>query len=191
MKRHSVRAVLFFLLVAGSIGGVWAAETSLAPKEKKFLTESASGGLMEVQLGQMAQQKAQARDVKNFGNRMLTDHAKANDELKKLIDRKDASLPVALAPRHKKTVDKFSQLTGADFDKKYMNEMVKDHAEDVATFKKAGQAAIDQDLKSWIEKTLPVLEQHLEQAKTTAQKLGVDVSKAEREGRKEAEKKKM
>lgn len=78
--------------------------------------------------------------------------------------------------------------SGADFDKQYMREMVKDHAKDVAEFRKAAQKVQDSDLKGWVTKTLPVLEEHLQLARTAAQTLGVDVKKAEDEGRQAAEK---
>jgi putative membrane protein len=109
---------------------------------------------------------------------MIEDHGKANDELKKIAGQKKLALPTELEPEHQNTVKELEKLSGAYFDQQYMQEMVKDHTKDVAEFRNAGKTLKDPDLKAWAEKTLPVLESHLEQARGVAQKVGVDVNKA-------------
>ena len=91
----------------------YAAETTLSAKEKRFMHKAAIGGMLEVQLGQLAQQKAEAKDVKDFGSRMVTDHGKANDELKALAAQKDVKLPEKLKGKEKSAVDKLSRLSGS------------------------------------------------------------------------------
>lgn len=120
---------------------------------------------MEVELGQLAQQKAQAVSVKDFGTRMVTDHSKANDELKALAAQKNLQYPTELEHKQRSMVDKLAKLSGSDFDKKYMKMMVKDHTKDVKEFHKAVKKVKDADLNAWAAKTLPTLEQHLQQAK--------------------------
>lgn len=175
MKRKLWILVLVAFAVV-SAGTAFAAGT-LARGDQKFFTEAANGGMMEVQLGQMAQKQAQSQDVKSFGERMVTDHTKANDELKTLAQQKDLAMPSAMEHKMKKAMDKLSGMSGADFDRKYMEMMVKDHTKDVADFRKAAKNVKDADLNAWAKKTLPTLEDHLKQAKETAQKLGLKTKK--------------
>jgi putative membrane protein len=162
------RIWMVFLLVCAAIGCsalfVFAAQ-AISSGDQKFFKEAASGGMMEVELGQMAQQKAQATSVKDFGTRMVTDHSKANDELKALAQQKNLQIPTELDHKNRSMVDKLSKLSGPDFDKKYMKMMVKDHEKDVKEFQKATKKVKDADLNAWAAKTLPTLEQHLQQAK--------------------------
>ena len=173
-KRLVLMALCSLLAVGGMTVSAFAAGKGLSMGDSSFLKDAASGGMMEVQLGQVAKEKATMQAVKDFGARMVTDHSKANDELKDLAAQKSVKLPAKLKHKHKATFDKVSK-SGADFDKQYMQAMVKDHIKDVADFKKATTKVKDPDLNAWTVKTLPVLEQHLQQAKEIAQKLGVQV----------------
>lgn len=146
------------------------ASTPLSDKDKEFMTKAAQGGMMEVTLGQTVSQKAQSPDVKTFAERMVTDHSKANDELKQLASTKGMTLPTDMG-EHQKSVDELSKKSGKDLDKSYMSEMVKDHEKDVAEFKKASNDVQDADLKAWATKTLPTLEEHLRMAKETQKKV--------------------
>jgi putative membrane protein len=95
---------------------------------------------------------------------MVDDHGKASTELKALADKKGLSVPADLDSKHAQLRDRLAKLNGADFDKAYANEMVKDHKKDVADFKREAKGAKDADLKAWAEQTLPTLEDHLKQA---------------------------
>ena len=145
--------------------------SSLSAGDKEFMMKAAIGGMAEVMMGQMASAKATDAGVKAFGNRMVTDHSKANDELKALAAQKGMSLPTDVDAEHKDKSDKMSQKSGKDFDKAYMDDMVKDHEKDVAEFQKASQSAADADLKAWAAKTLPTLQDHLKMAKETQSKV--------------------
>jgi putative membrane protein len=98
---------------------------------------------------------------------MVDDHGKANDELKKLASQKGITLPTDLDAKHQATYDRLSKLSGADFDRAYMADMVKDHHEDVNEFRKESQSGSDPDVKAWAAKTLPTLEHHLQMAEST------------------------
>jgi len=126
---------------------------------------------MEVDLGQLAASKATSQDVKDFGNRMVTDHGKAGDELKSLASQKGLTLPSTQSAEDKKTSDELSKKTGAAFDKAYMSDMVKDHEKDAKEFEKASKTLKDPDLKSWATKTLTVVQDHLKMAKDVNGKL--------------------
>ncbi|MBB6609419.1 DUF4142 domain-containing protein [Pontibacter sp. Tf4] len=131
----------------------------------EFMTEAASGGMMEVELGRMAEQKAQHADVKSFGQMMVTDHTKANDELKALAASKNIMLPDSMGRDHMDHVAELRDKTGADFDKAYMKLMVEDHQEDIDEFEEAARDLQDADAKAFASKTLPVLQKHHERAK--------------------------
>lgn len=173
MKKVIVAVFALVLFGAGIPMTVSAADKGLARQDKKFVKEAASAGLMEVQLGQMAQDKGQSQEVKDFGKQMVTDHGMANDELKSILQKKNMPVPEKLESKHKLMVEKVTNKSGVEFDKAYMQMMVKDHTKDVADFKKATQKVKDPEINAWAGKTLPVLEQHLEQAKGIANKLGV------------------
>jgi len=160
----------------GALLACWSAQaqqqsTQLARGDRKFIEEAAAGGLAEVQLGKLAQQKSQSTQVKDFGARMVQDHGKANDELKAIADSKGVQVPAAPDKSHQKDVDKLSKLSGAQFDREYAAHMLSDHRKDVSEFRKEADQAKDSDVKAFAGKTLPTLQEHL----TLAQNLNDSV----------------
>jgi putative membrane protein len=134
----------------------------LSSADRKFMDKAAQGGMAEVQLGQLATQKANAPEVKQFGQRMVDDHTKANDELKQLASQKGVTLPTTMDKSSQKEYDRLSKLSGAQFDQEYMKHMVSDHKKDVSEFKsEANKSKADADVKQWAQKTLPTLQEHL------------------------------
>lgn len=130
--------------------------------DAKFVVEAANGGMSEVEFGKLAQQKASNAKVKEFGEMMVMDHSKANEELKALAKAKNVTLPDSLNADSKKMWDDLSKKSGADFDKAYVNMMVDDHKKDVGKFEDASKNLKDADLKVFVDKTLPVLKGHLD-----------------------------
>jgi putative membrane protein len=161
--------------VLGFTATVSAADNELASSDKKFITEAAQGGLLEVKLGELASKNGTDQSVKDFGQQMVTDHTKANEQLMTVAKSKNVDVPAELDSKGQKMVDKMSKLSGADFDKAYMKDMVKDHEKDVKEFKKEAKDGKDADVKKFAEDTVPTLEHHLEMARTTAEKVGVKV----------------
>jgi putative membrane protein len=146
--------------------------STLTEDEKKFMMAAAQGGMSEVSGGNMAASKGTNADVKAFGQRMVTDHGKANDELKQLAATKGVALPSDVSGDQKKMADHLNTLSGKAFDKGYIDDMVEDHVKDVAEFEKMSKDAKDPDLKAWVTKTLPTLQDHLKMAKATQKKVG-------------------
>ena len=146
----------------GSTGGTM---STLSDADKEFVMKVAQGGMAEVALGSMAGQQGSSADVKSFGNRMVNDHGKANDELKALATNKGLALPTELDAEHKSKQDDLSKKSGKAFDKAYADAMVADHEKTVADFEKESTSAQDPDLKAWVTKTLPTLQDHLKMAK--------------------------
>jgi putative membrane protein len=136
--------------------------------DQGFVKEAAMGGLAEVELGRLATQKAQSSEVKQFGQRMVDDHSKANDQLKPIAQRENVPVPTQLTGKEKTLYDRLSKLSGAQFDRAYMRAMVDDHRKDVAAFRRESTGGKDMDVKMFASQTLPTLEDHLKMAQTTA-----------------------
>lgn len=135
-----------------------------------FVTKAASGGMMEVQLGNLAQTNAKSQRVKDFGSMMVTDHTNANDELKGLASSNNITISSSLLPEHQKHVDIMGKMKGADFDKHYMDMMLDDHKKDIEEFKKEAGSSNNDVFKNFASKTLPVLQKHLDSAKAITKK---------------------
>ena len=133
--------------------------SSVSTKDKTFMKKAAKGGTMEVAMGKTAEQSGQSDDVKSFGKRMVTDHSKANDELKSIAEKKGVTLP------SKEPTVKWSS------DKAYITAMVKDHEKDMAEFQEEAKSGSDPDLKKFAEETAKMVQEHLDLAKETQGKL--------------------
>jgi putative membrane protein len=129
---------------------------------KDFVKKAATGGMEEVELGRLAQQKASSQRVKNFGQMMVDDHSKANDQLKTIATQKNIDIPAAVTDDQRKDIDMLSKKSGTDFDKAYVDMMVNDHKKDIDEFKKAQAKVNDNDIKNFAINTLPTLQKHLD-----------------------------
>jgi len=141
------------------------AKSRPAMGDTHFAKEAAQGGMAEVKLGQLAEDKGYSDSVKSFGKRMVDDHSKAGDKLKEVASRENITLPTDISAKDQATYDGLSKLNGAAFDRAYARDMVKDHEADVAAFQKEANAGRDDSLKSFASETLPTLQDHLKQAK--------------------------
>jgi putative membrane protein len=146
--------------------GEQAGMTNMAAQDRNFLMEAAMGGLMEVELGRVAAQQGASDAVKQFGQRMVDDHSKANSELMTLASSKGITLPTTLDEKHREHVTKLSAMSGDEFDRAYGKMMVTDHRKDVSEFEKQSTRGTDADLKAFASKTLPTLQEHLQMAET-------------------------
>lgn len=127
-----------------------------------FATEAANGGLAEVQMGQLAKQKGKNEKVKNFGDMMMTDHTKANEELIAIAKTKNIALPAIPGKKEQKAMDDLAKKSPGDFDKAYVDDMIEDHKKDIKLFEEAAKNCKDPDIKAFAAKTLPVLQKHLD-----------------------------
>ena len=135
------------------------AGSKLSAADKNFMMNAAKGGMMEVEWGKVAAQNGQNADVKKFGNRMVTDHSKANSELMALAKEEGVTLPGA------KSAGKWKS------DKDYMDMMVKDHQADLAEFQKEAQSGTDPDVKAFAAKGAKMVSMHLKIAQQTQGKV--------------------
>jgi putative membrane protein len=148
------------------------AKSRPAMGDAHFAKEAAQGGMAEVKLGQLAEEKGSSASVKSFGKRMVDDHSKAGDKLKEVASRESITLPRDISAKDQATYDRLSKLNGAAFDRAYAKAMVKDHETDVAAFQKEANAGKDDSLKSFASETLPTLQDHLKQAKEMMKSVG-------------------
>jgi putative membrane protein len=166
MNLHaSLKTVLFSALLAG---GAFAADPR---NDHKFVEEAAVSGLAEVRLGQLALERSGDAAVRDFAQRMVTEHSKANDELKSLVAGRDLMLPTELNKEHQKTWDELSKLSMQKFDKAYVDAMVDDHKKAVKLFEKEARSGNDVTLKAFAGRTLPTLQHHLEMAQALQKNL--------------------
>lgn len=138
---------------------------SMRSTDTTFARKAASGGMAEVKLGQLAQEKGSSDAVKEFGRRMEADHSKAGDQLKDVASKSNITLPTDLDRKDQATYDRLSKLSGIAFDRAYARGMVADHRNDIADFKKEADTGTNPDLKNFASQTLPTLEDHLKQAR--------------------------
>lgn len=133
-------------------------------EDTQWATAAAEGGMLEVQLGNLAQTNASSPKIKEFGKMMSDDHSKANEELKALAARKNISLPAALGEGKQKDYNDLAAKKGADFDKAYADYMVSDHKEDIDKYQKEAEKGKDPEIKAWAAGKVPTLQHHLQMA---------------------------
>jgi len=171
-------------------------------KTQQFIRKAAMGGHMEVEMGQLAQQKGQSSEVKNLGATLVRDHTQANQKLEQLASSKNITLDKSWSDtsgtyksstdktlsstdraadkagkehaKHHQTLDKLRSESGAAFDKDFVSMAIKDHKKDIAEFEKCRNEVTDADVKTFIDQTLPTLRNHLEMARSAAKAVGVN-----------------
>ena len=146
--------------------GATGQQTGMSQQDHRFVMETAMGGLKEVELGRIAAQQGATDAVKQFGQRMVDDHTKANSELMTLATSKGMTLPTELDEKHRNDVTKLSAMSGADFDRAYARMMVNDHKKKVDNFERQSSRGSDPDIKAFATTTLPVVQEHLQMART-------------------------
>ena len=150
--------------------------------DQEFVREQLAMGEHEIALGQLAQQKGTHAEVKRFGEMMVQDHRMAGQELKKILSqtttgtagesaRETARDTMPNADDHREKLEEFRELSGNEFDKKYIDQMVDDHQKAVDDLEDKAENSNNPEVKQWAAKTLPKVQQHLERAKTIQQTL--------------------
>jgi putative membrane protein len=132
----------------------------------EFVMDAADGGMLEVQLAELAMANGSSAEVKNFAQTMVKDHSQANEELKMLAANKNIVLPTSLSDDNQKDFNDLSQKTGVEFDKAYCEYMVKDHKNDLDEFKEEADKGEDADIRSWAAGKVSTLEHHLTMAES-------------------------
>ena len=142
-----------------------ASKTQLAAEDLKFMKDAAQSGMAEVKMGELASSNGESQQVKDFAQKLVTDHGKINEELKQLATKKSVMLPDAVTEQQKTMLQHLSSLKGREFDSAFKQHAVENHQKSVDKFKTEAEKAKDADLKAFAAKTLPILQQHLDLAK--------------------------
>lgn len=166
-------AVLALGLLASPLATLHAQNTA-SKSDSTFVAKAAVGGMEEVELGQLAQEKASSPAVKQFGERMVKDHSKANQQLASAAQQSGIAIPPDADKKAQKEASKLANKSGKDFDTAYMKMMVKDHTKDVQEFQKEASSGQAPAIKNTASQTVPVLEEHLTMAKQVASQVGAE-----------------
>lgn len=140
----------------------------LTAKDKAFIAEAAAGGLKEIQFAQLAQQKSNNDQVKNFAQQMITDHTQLNNDMLPFAQQAGITPPTQLKPKDQAEYDKLSKMSGPAFDKAYIQSMVKDHHKDLREFKAEEASATDPTFKTTVQNGEKVIQQHTDMADSLA-----------------------
>ena len=175
MHRQTAVLVGASLLVTGVLLGAQVPGQAPLPREaagqagakagdQTFVMQALMAGMAETEHGKLASQKATNPKVKAFGEQMVTDHSKAGDELKTIASLKQITVPTSMGPKHQAAHDKLMKLSGAEFDRAYMTDMVMGHQEAVTDFTAEANSGADPQVKAFAAKTLPTIQGHLKMA---------------------------
>ena len=148
------------------------AADKMGAQDQQMLKKLAQGDMAEVAGGKMAQDKASSEDVKKFAAKMAEEHGKMLEEKKEMAQSKGVTLPSSPSQKQQAEAKKLQGVAQNDFDRQYMQHMVKDHSEDLKEVRKAARSAKDPDLKAAAQKAEPMIAEHLKMAKQIASSLG-------------------
>ncbi len=160
------------------MNGMNGAADSGSMHDKMFAKKALAGGMAEVQLGQLAQQKASADDVKQFAQKMVDDHTKLNDQMKPIAAQVGVQPPADLPAKDKKLMTKLQGLSGDQFDKEYIKAMLKDHEEDNKEFSMEASMGQNPQEKEAAQQGDVIIKQHLQMVQDLAKTHGVSGGKS-------------
>ena len=149
------------------------ARQDIKSSAQSFIEKAAEGQQVEIALGQLAFERAGSEQVKQFGAQMVKDHQIARQGMEQLASREGVQLPTQLAGKHEHKKERFSQLSGKEFDQAYMTHMLRDHRKDIRDFEQGMHAFMNPQIQQWAEGTLPVLKRHLQKAQQIATSIGI------------------
>lgn len=156
--------VISLLAIAGA-SAAFGLGTASQPVDASFTRQAATGGMAEIKMGRLAEQKGTNPAVKEFGKRMVTDHTKAGDQLKQIAAKDKLMLPSSIDKDQQAMYNTLAGLSGADFDKAYAQDMVTDHEQTIQVFQQEVTSGANPDLKKFASDTLPTIQDHLKMAK--------------------------
>jgi putative membrane protein len=173
----SIRLNLCRLACGAALGSAMIlAAQSASDADKKFVKEALQGGNDEVQLGKLAQEKGSSPDVKNFGQKMVTDHSQMGEHMTQIAQQIGVSPPSGTSMSGKTLSTKLHALSGDSFDKSYIQAMVEDHKKDLAEFKQEAANGSDPAVKAAAERGAKVIAAHLQLAEQIAKSHNIEVS---------------
>ena len=181
MNRVSWGAAFALLVLAGCAQTQRAADTTVAAAKAQvnptlstsdatFMTTAARGGMAEVEMGQLAQRNGRSPAVKRFGQTMVSQHGRSNQELMALAQQKQITPPSTIGAEQQQIYDDLARLRGAAFDHEYARAMVQDHQEDLRAYQEEAANGTDPDVKAFAARQVPLLQEHLRVAQRLPQR---------------------
>lgn len=158
----------------GVIGFLMAYATAASAVDsatQRFAQQAAADGIAEVELADLALERASSNDVKTLANHIKRDHQQANDKLKSIASNKGVDVPAQTDDKHKREKERLAKLQGNEFDQAYVKAMIKEHEKDIKTFEKQAKNGKDPELKAFAGEALPKLREHLDHAKQIQKQL--------------------
>jgi putative membrane protein len=146
--------------------------------DEQFARNAAQGGLAEVKLGQLAQERGSSQAVRDFGEHMVAQHSRANDQLKQVALQAKLDLLAELSPRDQSMYDALCKLSGREFDRAYARDMVEDHVADLAEFQREANAGQNEGVKVFASQSLAMLREHLNEARGMLKRMSASSAKA-------------
>ena len=173
MRRMHLMMIVLTIPLGMPLGASGAVKPAAASDTASFLDQAAGGQQSEIELGQLAVQKAANEQVKQFGARMVQDHQKAQQEIRQLATKEGVSLRMQSNEQQQRQKAQLSQLSGKEFDRAYIMFMLRDHTKNMKHFGQHALVEPNQEVRQWTASALPVIKEHLEKIKTIAAALGM------------------
>ena len=181
MKRVLCGAAFVIFVLAGCAETQRATDTTVAAakaqvnptlstSDASFMTTGARGGMAEVQLGQLAQRNSRSAAVRRFGQQMVDDHGRANQQMMTLAQQKQITPPSGIGAEQQQIYDNLARLRGSAFDRAYAQAMVQDHQEDLRAYQDEALNGTDPDVKAFAARHVPILQEHLRMAQRLPQR---------------------
>jgi len=146
--------------------------TKRANFDQNFVKQAAQGNMAEIQMAQLAEQKATDPKVKELAKTIAQDHKQAQEKLEQIAQTQNVSIPTQLPEKVRNEHQKLSSMSGQQFDHAYLQMMVREHKKDIKEFQRASKMASDSDVKQYATSTLPDLQKHLQMAQQVAGQTG-------------------
>jgi putative membrane protein len=159
------------LVAAVSLGGAVAFANELSPGDRQFVDRAATINQFEIKAGSLALDRASSPEVKTFARKMIDDHGAVANQLKQIATREGFQLPTNLTPEQNADYQKLARLSGAAFDRAYLDLMTNGHKQAIELFQTQAQTGDDPTLKAFAQKTLPSLHQHENMAERDLHKM--------------------
>ena len=140
---------------------------------EQFASEAWRADAAEIKLAQLAEKNGSSDTVKTFARTMIRDHTQANEQLQGVLKANHWNAPQGMSQHDQQQYDRLAKLKGQEFDRAYIQYMLKDHEHDVRLFQQEARNLKNPELRSWVQKTLPVLEHHLHMAENAARELHI------------------
>ncbi len=148
-------------------------DTGQQMRDKIFVRKAVEGGLAEIELGRLAAQKSSSEDVKSFGQKMVDDHTRLNEEMAEIADSIGLKMPRKMGKDAQAEYDRLNSLSGEEFDKEYVAFMVKSHHTDLREFRIASSRTQDSALKTAADNGSKVIREHMAMADKMAEQRGI------------------